>query len=330
VNRWNVGDRIFAQGYGPTEASVGCIFHLCEKIVWRSHPPIGRAMPNRTAYVVDAWGDLTPVGVPGEILVGGLGVARGYLGRPDLTADRFVPDPFSGVPGARLYRTGDVGRWSPEGEIEFMGRIDTQVKLRGYRIELEEIETILASHPKVNRVTTMLREDTPGDKRLVAYVVPRGEAPTVSELRAHLSADVPAYMIPSAFVTVDSLPLSPTGKVDRAALPAPETPTFEPSSHLAPRTPTEEGVAAAFAAVLGLQQVGAEDNLFELGGSSLQAAQVVARVQEAFGVKVGVRDFYTSPVVAAVAAIVDAELAASQGTGNGAAGNGAAEPSMSS
>jgi amino acid adenylation domain-containing protein len=312
VNRWNIGDRIFAHGYGPTEISVACIFHLCEKIVWRSQPPIGRAMPNRTAYIVDAWGELAPVGVPGEIVIGGLGVTRGYLGRPDLTAERFVPDPFSAEPGARLYRSGDVGRLGPDGEIEFMGRMDTQVKLRGYRIELEEIETVLVQHPKVRRATVMLREDSPGDKRLVAYVVSNGEAPSVSELRTHLSTDLPAYMVPSAFVMLDNLPLSPTGKVDQAALPVPETPKFEASAHLMPRTPTEEGVAAAFASVLGLQAVGAQDNLFELGGSSLQAAQVVARVQETFGVKIGVRDFYATPVVSDVAAMVDAERAVSR------------------
>src|SRR5215217_7678286 len=185
VNRWNLPGRTFVNGYGPTEVTIGCTYYVCEHKAWTGSPPIGRAMPNRRAYVVDRWHNLAPVGIPGEILVGGYGLARGYLGQPELTADRFIPDPVTGT--GRAYRTGDLGVWTEDGQIQFLGRIDTQVKLRGQRIELEEIDNALARHPAISHAVVTLREDTPGDKRLVAYLVthPHTSAPEVTELGHH-------------------------------------------------------------------------------------------------------------------------------------------------
>jgi amino acid adenylation domain-containing protein len=317
VNRWNLPGRTFVNGYGPTEVTIGCTYYACEHKTWASSPPIGRAMPNRRAYVVDRWGNPQPVGVPGEILVGGHGLARGYRGRPELTNEVFVTDPFR--PGERAYRTGDLGMWTEQGQIQFLGRIDTQVKLRGQRIELEEIETVLARHPDVGQAVVALREDTPGDKRLVGYLVarPGAELPGTAALRDHLAAALPPYMIPAAFVPLPALPLSVTGKVDRAALPAPEA---GPAVAVPPRTETEVGVAEAFADVLGIGGaagggVGADGDFFALGGNSLQAALVLDRIRDRLGVSLPLRDFYTAPTVAAVAAAA----AAARGAGAGPA-----------
>jgi nonribosomal peptide synthetase DhbF len=306
VNRWNLPGRQFTNGYGPTEATIGCSFYVCEHKEWRTPPPIGRAMPNRRVYVVDRWGAPAPVGVPGEILTGGLGLARGYLNLPDLTAERFVEDPFQ--PGQRVYRTGDLAQWTEEGQIQFLGRMDTQIKLRGLRIELEEIETVVASHPEIAHAAVLLREDTPGDKRIVAYIVGRnGHAPTAADLRTHLANELPAYMLPGVVVTLDALPLAPSGKVDRNALPAPPSAEGRQAGEfVAPATPAEEVIAETYREVLGAERVSATDGFFELGGNSLMAARVVARLQERLGVAVTIRHLLTTGSVADLAAALDA------------------------
>jgi acyl carrier protein len=274
---------------------------VCERITWRSSPPIGSPLPHRRLYVVDKWGQLAPTGVPGELLIGGdEGLARGYLNQPELTAQRFVPDPFR--ERGRVYRSGDLARWSPRRQLEFISRTDTQVKLRGLRIELGEIEAALASHPQAAAVTVLLREDTPGEKYLAGYIGHTGTAPTPQSLRDHIARELPAYMIPSAWVIMDALPLGPSGKVDRAALPPPARlqATYTP-----PRTPTEEQVAAVFAEVLSLPAVGADDSFFELGGNSLQAIRVISRLEDIFGITLSVRHFYSTQAVAQLAAHVE-------------------------
>jgi non-ribosomal peptide synthase protein (TIGR01720 family) len=264
--------------------------------------PIGRPLPNVEIYLLDEERRPVPVGVPGEIYIGGAGLARGYLGRPELTAQRFVAHPFR--PGARLYRSGDLGRYLPDGNLEFLGRLDDQVKIRGFRIELGEVEANLAAHPAVGECVVCAREDSPGDKRLVAYVVPApGGGAGPSELREHLRARLPHYMVPAAFVTLPALPLSANGKVDRKALPAPEgdRPALA-QPYLAPRTELEEALAAIWAEVLGLDRVGVEDNFFELGGDSILSLQVVSRANAA-GVRVSPRQFYETQTVAQLAAV---------------------------
>nr|WP_230416343.1 non-ribosomal peptide synthetase [Micromonospora tarapacensis] len=303
INRWNTPGRRFINGYGPTEAAVGCIFYECEHRTWVGQPPIGRAMPNRVAYVLDRWNNLQPIGVPGEVVTGGEGLARGYLNRPELTAEKFLDDPYR--PGERMYRTGDLGLWTEDGQIQFLGRIDTQVKLNGLRIELEEIESTLTAHPGVAEAAVALREDSPGTKRLVGYVVPAGAAaPGTEDLREHLLADLPPYMVPHAFVALEVLPLTSVGKVDRNRLPAPEEAGPADLVFVAPRTPAEQQVAEIFAAVLGVEQVGADANFFELGGNSLMAARVLSRITELGGVSATMRDFYTGPRVSEIAQLL--------------------------
>ncbi|MPY95574.1 MAG: amino acid adenylation domain-containing protein, partial [Acidimicrobiia bacterium] len=305
VNRWNVDGRRFYNGYGPTETAIGCVAYECERVEWRSSPPIGTPLPHRRLYVVDRWGAIAPTGVPGELLIGGdEGVARGYLNQPALTAERFVPDPFRpDAPDARVYRSGDLVRWSHDGQLEFIGRIDNQVKLRGLRIELEEIEAVLAAHPDVGRAVVALREDTPGKPQIVAYVVAQRPGVAVADLRTHVGSELPAYMIPSAWVFLDAVPLSIAGKVDRRALPVPEVVTTDQVT-LAPRTPTEAIVASAFAGVLGLDAVGATDSFFELGGTSLQAIRLASGLSDVFQVGVTVRSVYGAPTVDALATTI--------------------------
>jgi acyl carrier protein len=237
------------------------------------------------------------------LYIGGVQVARGYLNRPELTTEKFIPDPFNEEPGARMYKTGDLARYLPDGNIEFLGRIDHQVKVRGFRIEPGEIEAVLGQHPGVRESVVLAREDEPGDRRLVAYVVPTtGEIPNVGELRRFLAEKLPDYMIPSSFVTLDALPLTPSGKVDRRALPAPDgaRPELE-ETFAAPLTPIEQALAEIWCSLLKLERVGVHDNFFELGGHSLLATQVISRIRNLFQVEIPLRALFEAPTVAGIA-----------------------------
>jgi amino acid adenylation domain-containing protein len=304
--------------YGPTEATVIATAWPVPPDVDPSRPlPIGRPVPNAQVYILDQHLRPVPVGVPGELCVGGVGVARGYLNRPELTAERFVNDPFSAARGARLYRTGDLARFLPGGDIEFLGRIDHQVKVRGFRIEPGEIEAVLGRHPAVREALVLAREDVPGDKRLCAYIIAAGDeaagghVAAGGDLRAFLAERLPEYMIPSAFLVLDAFPLTPGGKVDRRALPAPEA--NRPGgtgAYVAPRTPVEELLCAAWAEVLGFERVSVADDFFELGGHSLLATQVISRIREALGVDLPLRVAFEARTVAALAAAVESARSA--------------------
>src|SRR6185503_12814626 len=264
--------------------------------------PIGRAIPGTQAYLLDSNLRPVPVGVAGELYVGGDGLARGYLNRPELTAQRFIPHPFN-TRGERLYRTGDVARYLPNGVVEFLGRADLQIKLRGFRIELGEIETVLNTHEAVQSAVVVAREVEAGEKILVAYVVAQpSQSPSTSELYSYLRERLPEYMVPQAFFVLDELPLMPNGKVDRHKLPAPEQswPTLA-GEYIAPRTPVEEILAAIWGEVLGRKTVSVHDNFFELGGHSLLATQVISRVRDAFGHEVALRSLFEQPTVAGLA-----------------------------
>jgi amino acid adenylation domain-containing protein len=287
--------------YGPSEAATALTALRCEPEEARATVPIGRPTGNVRVYLVDGAGRPVPVGVPGELLIGGAGVARGYLGRSDLTAERFVPDAYGDEPGARLYRTGDLARWLADGRIEFLGRNDFQVKIRGFRIEPGEVEAALMSHGAVRQAQVLAREDRPGEKQLVAYVV--GGVDT-GELRAHVRRSLPEYMVPAAFVVLEALPLTPNGKVDRDALPAPELASAE-ETYVAPRTPAEEVLAGIWAEVLRLERAGVHDNFFELGGHSLLATRVVSRIRAVFGVELPLRALFEGPTTAEMAARVE-------------------------
>jgi amino acid adenylation domain-containing protein len=283
--------------YGPTETVVGCV--ACEiplDAELTGSVPIGRPIANTRIYLLDRHLQPMPVGVAGEIYIGGAGVSRGYLNRPELTADRFMADPFTDEPGERMYKTGDMACYQPDGTIRYLGRNDSQVKLRGFRIELGEIEARLAQHPAIREAVVLVREDHPADQRLVAYYA--GEEVGDGELREYLSSALPDYMIPAAYVRLESLPLTPNGKLDRKALPAPDMrKSKERNGYPAPQTPLEQIVAGIFEEVLKLDRVGVHDNFFELGGHSLLATQVASRMWGALGVEVGVRSLFEEPTV---------------------------------
>ncbi|HSF39346.1 MAG TPA: amino acid adenylation domain-containing protein, partial [Thermoanaerobaculia bacterium] len=287
--------------YGPSEDTT---YSTAARVEPGEAPMIGRPIAGTRAYVVDRALRPAPVGVPGELLLGGDGLARGYLGRPALTAEKWIPDPFSETPGERLYRTGDLARLRPDGELDFLGRIDHQVKVRGFRIELGEIGAVLEAHPDVREAVAVVREDRPGDRRIVAYT--RGEADPVA-LRAWVGERLPGYMVPAAFVVLEDFPRTRTGKLDRKALPAPAD--MGTDAFVAPRTAVEELLAGIWAAVLGAGRVSVEDDFFSLGGHSLLATRVLARVQGAFGVELSLRVFFARPTVAGLAAEIEAALA---------------------
>jgi len=290
--------------YGPAEYAVtSTVVRVPPQGQESGIPTIGRPVDNTEIYVLDRELSPVPVGVHGELFVAGVGLARGYLRRPDLTAQKFVPNPFAAEPGARMYRTADLVRYLPDGDIDFLGRLDHQVKLRGLRIELGEIESVLGQHPGVREAVVLVREDRPGNKRLAAYVVPAQErVPSGEELREHLRERLPEYMIPAAFVPLAALPMTPNGKVDRRALPAPEW-TSE-SAYVAPRDPIEERLAELWRDVLRVERVGIHDDFFELGGHSLLATQLLSRIQGALGVAVPLRTLFQAPTIEGFAEVI--------------------------
>lgn len=289
--------------YGPTEGTVWC---TVEKL----HPnridkvTIGKPIRNAQVYILDPNRNLVPIGVPGELCIGGAGVARGYLNNAELMREKFFPDPFSSDKEARLYRTGDLARFLPDGKIEFRGRIDDQVKVRGYRIELGEIEAALRLHPAIRESAVIAREDASGQQSLVAYVVASQPAPKSSELRAFLKINLPDYMVPSAFVVMEKLPSHPNGKINRKALPAPD---IEPEAEnfVAPRTPVERQIAQIWTDLLKIKFVGVHDNFFDLGGHSLLATQVVSRIRSIHPGAPSLRDFFKSPTIAGLSVILE-------------------------
>src|SRR6266851_191703 len=305
--------------YGPTEATVvatsGLVPPLATGAQAERPPTIGRPIANTQVYLLDEHLRPVPPGSPGELYIGGRGVATGYLRRPELTAERFLPHPWSAEPGARLYKTGDLARYLPDGQLEFLGRLDHQIKLKGYRIEPGEIVAALNEHPAVQASAVLAREDTPGDKRLVAYVVVTpGVVVTADRLRARLAARLPEYMLPACFVQLETLPTTANGKLDRAALPAPEEATLLANEVSAmPSTPTEARLVELIAPLLGLEQLGVEEDIFLLGGHSLLGTQLIARVAETFGVELSLRTLFSKPSIrelaVEIARVVRARLA---------------------
>jgi len=293
--------------YGPTETVVGCcVYEVSAQASLSGSIPIGRPIANTQLYILDRYLQPVPIGVGGELHIGGAGLARGYLNRSELTAEKFIPNPYSDEPGARLYKTGDLARYLPDGNIEYLGRIDSQVKIRGYRIELGEIEETLRHHPAVRDAVAIARDDGSGNKRLVAYLVlNQDKLPSISNLRAYLQEKLPEYMVPAAFVTLESLPLTPNGKVDRQALPAPDRdrPELE-EAFAAPSTAIEKILAEIWAQVLGLEQVGIDDNFFELGGDSILSIQVISQANRA-GLRLTPKQLFQHQTIAQLAAVAD-------------------------
>jgi amino acid adenylation domain-containing protein len=294
--------------YGPTEAHVVTAHKLeGDARTWAFLPSIGVPISNVAIHVLDGGMQPVGVGVSGEIYIGGVCLARGYLGRGDLTAEKFVPDPISGVSGGRLYRTGDLGRYHSDGKLEYLGRMDHQVKIRGFRIELGEIESVLVEHPGVREAVVLAREDVPGDKRLVGYLVTPA-AESLGDLRSFLGARLPEYMVPGAFVRLDALPLTPNGKVDRRALPAPEGGRFAMTSALVePRTPTEKWLVKTWQTQLGIGSIGIRDSFFEMGGHSLMAVRIFDLIQKERGRSLSPATLFQAPTIEALAAILDQE-----------------------
>jgi thioesterase domain-containing protein/acyl carrier protein len=303
-------------GYGPTEATVNSaiyrIGHIGSEDAGWPVLPIGRRSADNALYILDRAGRLLPFGVRGELHVGGIGVARGYLNRPDLTAERFVPDPFTAVPGERLYRTGDLVRYLPSGDIEFLGRIDQQVKIRGFRIEPGEVEAVLGRHPGVREALVLVGEGLHGDKRLIGYVLPVGdEAPLAADLRDFLRGNLPEYMVPSAFVALPAWPLTPNGKIDRAALPAPDKAAA--TDRIAPRDTLEHEVARIWEEVLEVGPIGVRDDFFALGGHSLLAVRLMSKIEQQLGRTLPLTALFTAGTVEGMAALLRRDAAPESG-----------------
>ncbi|MEW6733018.1 MAG: amino acid adenylation domain-containing protein [Acidobacteriota bacterium] len=301
---WRSLDAELYHQYGPTETTVDVTFWHCQRTNGDQVIPIGRPIANTQIFILDKQLEPVPIGVAGELCIGGVGLARGYLNRADLTADKFIPNPYSNEAGTRLYRTGDLARYLSDGNIEFIGRIDQQVKVRGYRIELGEIESVLLNHTDVRDTIVIAREDRPSNKQLVAYLIMEQDSTVnINELRAYLKEKLPEYMLPSAFVMMECLPLTPNGKVNRRALPAPQLADTMIASegYLAARSPIEEIVVEIWASVLNIEQIGVNDNFFELGGHSLLATQVISRFRAIFSLEVPLRSIFETPTVAGLA-----------------------------
>jgi len=293
--------------YGPTEAAVDVTYWACRPDTKRKIVPIGFPVANTQMYILDPELRPVPIGCTGELHIGGVQVARGYLNRAELTAEKFIPDPFCDDPKAHLYKTGDLARYLPDGSIEYLGRVDFQVKIRGLRVELGEIEAQLAELDAIKKCVVIMREDRPGDQRLVAYLVVEEEpGPTNTELRSFLKEKLPEYMVPSAYVLIDDLQLTPSGKIDRRALPAPDLERSRlETKFIAPRTPVEKVLAKIWFEVLGLERVGIHDNFFELGGHSLLATQVVSRIRETFETDLSLRSLFENQIVADLAEVIE-------------------------
>jgi acyl-coenzyme A synthetase/AMP-(fatty) acid ligase len=296
--------------YGPTEAAVDVTAWECDPRDSGPRVPIGRPIANIQMYVLDCSGEPTPVGVAGELHIGGIGVGRGYLNRPELSAERFVKDPFSTDPGARLYKTGDLGRWRADGVLEYLGRNDHQVKIRGFRIELGEIEACLSHHPLVREAVVLAREDEPGEKRLVAYVVEQEGTDiagplSIATLKAYLKETLPEHMVPSAFVVLPSMPLTANGKLDRQALPIPGSGAFGTREFEPLQGDTEEAVARIWRTLLNVARVGRQDDFFELGGHSLLGNQMIEQTATLYGVDIPFIALFKYPTVALFARFIE-------------------------
>jgi amino acid adenylation domain-containing protein len=302
MTQWSSGRRFF-NAYGPTESTVCATMNLCTD--GNHKPPIGRPIANTQVYILDGDRQPVPIGVAGELHIGGVGLARGYLNRPELTLQKFIPNPFSQKEGARLYKTGDLARYLPNGNIEFLGRIDHQVKLRGFRIELGEIEAVLAQHPSVQEAVVIVRVDQPGNKRLVAYVIlNQGSSLVTSELRSFLKAKLPEYMMPSAFVVLEKMPRTPNGKLDRNALPTPDIELSVSASFVPPRDTLELQLAHIWEEVLDVYPIGMRDNFFDLGGHSLLAISLMTRIQQQFGKNLSLTTLFQGGTIEHLATIL--------------------------
>ncbi|NEO35900.1 MAG: amino acid adenylation domain-containing protein [Moorea sp. SIOASIH] len=296
--------------YGVTEATVdSCYFdNICPRGLYEKLVPIGRPFANTKIYILDKHLQAVPIGVPGELYIGGYGLARGYLNRPELTTEKFITNPFCNSQSKRLYKTGDLARYLPDGNIEFIGRIDNQVKIRGFRIELGEIEAVLSTHPQIQQTVVIAREDIPGNKRLVAYIVSEEESLTTNQVREFLKQKLPDYMVPNAFVTLDTLPLTPNGKVDRFALPAPDGEITRENEYVAPRTTIELELTQIWSDVLNLTSVGVQDNFFELGGHSLLAVRLMSKIQQQFQINLPLATLFQSPTIEQLASLLGSSV----------------------
>ena len=291
---FNVSSARLHNVYGPTETAIFVTHWECQRGSDRNIVPIGAAIPGNAMYVLND--DLQPVGDGeiGELFISGIGVARGYHNRPELTSERFVADPFNTEQSWRMYRTGDLGRWLPDGVLECLGRNDDQVKLRGYRVELGEISTVLEEHSGIGQSVTIMREDNPGDQRIVSYFIPAaGDSPSISELRLHMQSKLPEYMVPSFFVEMERFPLTPSGKTDRRALPGPMASRLDLGSYAPPETVTQKEVAAIWSSILAFDKIGLDDDFLDLGGHSLLGMQILIRLQQTMNVKITLRDMLT-------------------------------------
>jgi thioesterase domain-containing protein len=302
VHKWVRPGLRFVNSYGPTEVTCGSIHNECEDD-GMDPPPIGLPLINYTGYVLDRHLNPVPVGVPGELHLGGVSVGRGYLNRPELTAERFIPDPFRDAPDARMYKSGDIVRRLPDGRLQFLGRADDQVKIRGFRVELGEIEAVLQQHPDVLQAVVVVGADRAGEKQLVGYVR-LGDDVDPAELRRHLATRLPAHMVPAHLVVLETFPLNRSGKVDRAALPAPDA-TARTATYVAPRTSLESVLVELFTSLLNVERVGVEDNFFDLGGNSLQAMRLITRIRADLGVDTDVTAIFLAPTPGQLAARLD-------------------------